>query len=89
MHSQAEFYPSHQLRVLEMFGRKEETILGKKPGGQCPSYLVLLMYPKIIPKRSEWVLQTFTGCGCANEYCLDWLHSRVSPKPWGCGEAIP
>lgn len=42
MQSQAELHPSHQLRVLERFGREEETILGKKPGGQCPSYLVLL-----------------------------------------------
>lgn len=39
MQSQAELHLSHQLRVLERFGRDEETILGKKPGGQCPSYL--------------------------------------------------
>lgn len=52
MQSQAEFHPSHQCRGLERFGREEETILGKKPGGRCPSYLVLLMSHKIIPRIS-------------------------------------
>lgn len=66
MHSQAELHPSHQLRVLEMFGREAETILGKKPGGQCPSYLVLLLSHKIIPKRS------------ANTYRM-WLCKRALP----------
>lgn len=81
MQSQAEFHSSHQLRVLERFGIEEETILGKKPGGQCASYLVLLMSHRIIPRISEWEMQTFTGCGCAKEQCLDRLHSWVSPKP--------